>query len=279
MIEASLIAPLAGMSLSYGQLSFQAPVRQAEDLTPGLKLAVLLGGEFELSIAPDQTRRASGPSVWMFLSEQPWRIDHEFSRGELRYVTLHLAADCLDDDLAFDLRRLNTSGAPVALVAGRAPPAMAAIAEQMISSPFLGAPRNLYFGAKGLELVAYAADHFLGAACPSVHLSSGDIHRLRQAREMLMAAPASAPSLPKLARACGLNTRKLTSGFRKLFGMSIAEFLREHRLQMAWKSLSCGACDVTRAAELAGYSLPHFTSAFQRRFGVSPSHVKARPAI
>lgn len=71
----------------------------------------------------------------------------------------------------------------------------------------------------------------------------------------------------------GINERKLTAGFRQLFGMSVFEHLQQHRLEQAYGLLTSGGCSVTQVALEVGYSIAHFSTAFRRRFGIAPSEL------
>lgn len=276
--------PLGSFDINGGEADFVRDARDAETLGAGLKLALVLDGDLMVRAHDGAPERLNGASLCLFVGREPWRLDHQYAAGRtLRYVTLNLGADLLEQEaLASGPSLVGTVGdGPVSAFISAPPPSIAAIGEQILSCPMRGAARDLYLGGKGLELTAMALDHFVRgqARTASTALAAAELRRVVQAREMLDAAPGQAPSLPELARGTGLNVRKLTAGFRALYGMSVAEYLRERRMLEAWRSLSSGACDVTRAAEDAGYALPHFSAAFLRRFGVLPSAVRNRSAI
>ena len=82
-------------------------------------------------------------------------------------------------------------------------------------------------------------------------------------------------SLSDLAKHFGTNTNKLVSLFKKTFGKSIFEFIGEMKMDHAWKLLLDEDRLVTDVAREVGYKNPHhFTSAFKKKFGVSPSQVR-----
>lgn len=276
--------PLGSFEINGGQADFARDAHDAETLDAGLKLALVLDGDLMVRAHDGAPARLNGASLCLFVGRAPWRLDHQYAAGRtLRYVTLNLGADLLEQEALAPGPSLACAigDGPVSAFISAPPPSIAAIGEQILSCPMRGAARDLYLGGKGLELTAMALDHFVRgqAKTASTALGAAELRRVVQAREMLDAAPGRAPSLPELARGAGLNVRKLTAGFRALYGMSVAEYLRERRMVEAWRSLSSGACDVTRAAEDAGYALPHFSAAFLRRFGVLPSAVRNRSAI
>ncbi|STQ45969.1 Bacillibactin transport regulator [Ewingella americana] len=82
------------------------------------------------------------------------------------------------------------------------------------------------------------------------------------------------PTLAELALSVGMNTRKLTVGFRRLFGESVFEYLQSLRLETAWQMLTAGDVSVSTAAYQVGYSPAHFSVAFRKKFGVSPKSLR-----
>lgn len=276
--------PLASFDMNGGEAAFIQPTQDSEILDAGLKIALVLEGDLIVRAHEGAPARLNGASLCLFVGREPWRLDHEYAAGKsLRYVTLNLDASLLEEEALVSGAALATAAedGPVSAFRSAPPSAIAAIGEQILSCPMQGPARTLYLGGKGLELTAMALDHFVRGEerVAATALGAAELRRVAAAREMLDAAPGRAPSLPELARGAGLNVRKLTAGFRTLYGMSVAEYLRERRMVEAWRSLSSGACDVTRAAEDAGYALPHFSAAFLRRFGVLPSAVRNRSAI
>lgn len=147
-------------------------------------------------------------------------------------------------------------------------------ANQIAACPFHGSLRTLYLQGKSLELLAIMLDDL--AARTSIDrcrpsLSSADIERLMHARDILLAALNAPPSLDVLARHAGMSTSKLTVGFRRMFNMSVTEFVQERRLDAAWSVLTEGRKTVSQAAYAVGYSPAHFSTLFRRKFGFPPS--------
>ncbi|MDH1335155.1 AraC family transcriptional regulator [Comamonas thiooxydans] len=132
--------------------------------------------------------------------------------------------------------------------------------------------------AKSLELLA----RMVGAGTRPVHgaLTPGDRARLVQAREILLADLSKAPSIPQLARACGLNTFRLKQGFKTMFGGSIHGVYQQERMQAAWTLIASEKMTATEAGHHVGYSnMSHFGVAFRKVFGVLPSEVKRRTLL
>lgn len=98
-----------------------------------------------------------------------------------------------------------------------------------------------------------------------------DLDRIRQARALLVHRMTAPPTLGALAREVGVNELKLKAGFRRLWGTTVFEVLRQERLAEARRLLDTGECNVSTAAFRVGYTnTSHFAKSFQQRFGVSP---------
>jgi AraC-like DNA-binding protein len=84
-------------------------------------------------------------------------------------------------------------------------------------------------------------------------------------------------TLAEIAREVGLSASALQRQFRLAYGSSIDEYRREQRLARAWAALEQTGCSVAEVAHGAGYSsAANFSTAFKRRFGISPKLVRAR---
>jgi AraC family transcriptional activator of pyochelin receptor len=265
-----VVAP--GIQVSVGEIQFAAESRPTEDLAAGLKLAVLLDGAFQLGVSGHTPQTVRGSSASLFLANDLWQLDHLFEAGtRIRYLTLHLDSAVLEEELEASVGANSNMYGPVAMFSATTPLAMTAIAHQMMICPYSGTARRLHLAGKGLELTALALDRFLcGANATQTPLATPmEVRRLEETRDWLSMNFHDPPDLPQLARRAGLNVRKLTAGFRRLFGMSVAEYLRDVRMKEAYRLLSQG-CSVTLTAEHVGYTLPHFTMAFRRQYGVNP---------
>ncbi|MBR0956661.1 helix-turn-helix domain-containing protein [Bradyrhizobium japonicum] len=66
-----------------------------------------------------------------------------------------------------------------------------------------------------------------------------------------------------------MNARKLSAGFRGLYGASVFGFLQEYRLKQAYELISTGDMSVSQAAFHVAYGPTHFATIFRKRFGIS----------
>ena len=91
------------------------------------------------------------------------------------------------------------------------------------------------------------------------------------ARDRVLASIDDAPTLEQLAVDLGMRPRGLAAALQDVFGMSVADIVREARLMRARQQLSDGGMDLEDIAIDAGYRhVSNFTTAFRRRFHMPP---------
>ena len=102
-----------------------------------------------------------------------------------------------------------------------------------------------------------------------------EARKLSQARAILEASIEDPPPIKQLATLVGLNRRKLTEGFKKVFNETVASYSLELRMRRGHQLLTDSDLSVAAIAEVCGYEHPeNFTLAFRRRFGCSPSQAR-----
>lgn len=102
-----------------------------------------------------------------------------------------------------------------------------------------------------------------------------DLEIIQELKEYLMTTFLEDHCLRTLAKQFGTNTNKLMSLFKKVFGRSIFEFIGELRMDHAMELLRDHGLLVTEVARTVGYKNPnHFSCAFKKKYGISPSDVK-----
>ncbi|MEM8605753.1 MAG: AraC family transcriptional regulator [Myxococcota bacterium] len=127
--------------------------------------------------------------------------------------------------------------------------------------------------ARTLALVAEALAGF--ARGPSARFDTDDIRALEALRAEIDEEYAQSPTLEQLARRAAMNRRKMTEGFKKLFGMTVHEYRVQQRMKRAAELLREGASAGAVACEVGYADQGSFTTAFRRFFGETPSAFKA----
>lgn len=268
--------------LSAGITRFDKPKRVNATLPAGVKTVVLLSGRVQIRIGEGAECEICGPAVLVIRTINGAERDQVFAADvPVRYVIVQMNESLMGADMSAALDRSFTNGNisrddGALLMSGPAGHALQALTSQIMNCPIRGAERELYLGGKALQLAALAISSCISQATSqdTVQLSSKEIERIRQARELLIASMQKPPSLEGLAQQVGLNVRKFSDGFRRVYGSTVFGFLQEYRLEQAYKLISSGEMSVSEAAYHVGYGAAHFATIFRKRFGISPSSLR-----
>lgn len=96
--------------------------------------------------------------------------------------------------------------------------------------------------------------------------------RVNQFRELLNSDDVLTMSLTNISHFLGMSSATLQRYAHEYLGMSLTQYLRKRRLDLANKALHQDGVSIMEAALLAGYNhSSNFTTAFKRQFGVSPA--------
>lgn len=106
-------------------------------------------------------------------------------------------------------------------------------------------------------------------------LSDKEEAAVREAYVMLFADMRSPPRILDLAAQVNLNEKRLSEGFRLLFGAPVYETLKRERLIQARQAIESSNVPVKQIAFRVGYShVTNFINAFKAQFGKPPSHFR-----
>jgi len=137
--------------------------------------------------------------------------------------------------------------------------------------------KRLFLLSKTIELLvlqAEAFDNFKSSKSGYIK-NDYDKERIVFARDYLVKNIESPPTLIELAKIAGINEYKLKRGFKEMFNQTAFSYLSDLRLDLARKDLLEGRKQATEIAlQLGYYSLQHFSNAFKKKFGVTPSQVR-----
>ena len=154
---------------------------------------------------------------------------------------------------------------------------------QLTQPPVRGGAKNLYRQGLILELCSYCMD----AVCPVEDFTgmpitlgvdnsfvlpdSGDLHTVNIEVQLLEDHIECAPSCKELAGKLYVSESKLQRLFKRVFGMTVHQYLQELRVQKARRMFMDGECRISRVASAVGYeNLSHFSAVFQRKYGTTP---------
>ncbi|MEH2458941.1 helix-turn-helix transcriptional regulator [Nostoc sp.] len=154
-------------------------------------------------------------------------------------------------------------------------PTVQEVVEQIVNCSYTGVMKRMYLQVKALEMIALQLAPIItaqGRMQPQPRFRAGTMERIYQAREILLSRLENPPSLLELAQQVGASDRTLQRGFQRLFGTTVFGYLTDKRMERAKRWLREGDRTVLEVAIMTGYSNPtHFSVAFKRQFGISPS--------
>jgi len=153
---------------------------------------------------------------------------------------------------------------------------MVTAASAIMETGLEGALRKQYIEAKALELLTLCLKAIIDLESnidnPERGLTQRDIDCMHRAREILEQDYVSPPTIGELARKVGVNEAKLMYLFKHLFGQTIFDYAQNMRMDRAKELLESTERSITEIAFDVGYEYSsNFTTAFKRRFGVTPS--------
>lgn len=106
-------------------------------------------------------------------------------------------------------------------------------------------------------------------------IKDGDIKKIQELKLYVDNHYLEEFTLDSLARLSGLNTFKIKTGFKTLYHKSVFEYVRSKRMDYASILLLSGGYTISEVAYILGYQyVQHFSTAFKKHFGVSPTNFK-----
>jgi len=222
----------------------------------------------------------SGQQGMLFFPNQTG-VSYTEAGNRMRHINIQISPDRLSNYIEDD-RLLLPAGLKHA-IEGKSrrfsliramTPAMTMAVHQICHSPLTGKAGILYLESRILELIAYQIDHLCSRGRELTH--GPDIHPsdragVDRARNLMMRNIENPPGLVALSREAGMSHPKLNQCFRKIYGMTLFEYLRQTRLNQARILLEDQGKSVTETAYSVGYSsLSHFARVYRDHFGISP---------
>lgn len=139
--------------------------------------------------------------------------------------------------------------------------------------------KRMFFFSKTIEMLVLQAESFNNHFVKKDLYVKSDYDRSRIlfARDYLIKNISAPPSLSELAKMAGINEYKLKRGFKEIFNQTAFAYLADVRLERAKYDLLEGQKQATEIAFELGYSsLQHFSDAFKKKYGITPSQVRRR---
>ncbi len=156
------------------------------------------------------------------------------------------------------------------------PEARTVLRQLQAADPAVGIARAYYEG-KVLELLSLVMQWGeTRRRFPSgSDLKDWELDSLQGVSACLKRRLADPPSLPELARLACMSQSKLTQAFRRLYGMSVTEYLQSLRMEKAKELLRDSTREIRDIANEMGYRLHRsFSEAFKESTGFTPSEFR-----
>ena len=133
----------------------------------------------------------------------------------------------------------------------------------------------MYLEAKVAELWLHQIE-FLSTKPKKISaIASIDVERMHEARDIIVKNIATPCSLIDLAKMVGTNEFKLKKHFKEIFGTTVFGYWNDLKMNDAKQKLLHEELNISEIAESLGYkNSNHFSTAFRKYFGHTPSEIK-----
>ncbi|MEM9142624.1 MAG: AraC family transcriptional regulator [Bacteroidota bacterium] len=152
------------------------------------------------------------------------------------------------------------------------------VVKQIITCDSSGMVKRLYLESRILYLLSLQIEQFLSASFSrnSYEISQEIVEKIYNARIFLEKNLfAKHITLPLLAREVGTNEYTLKKGFKEVYGTSVFGFWKTLKMTSAKEHLQNSNEPIADIAEKLGYkNQRHFSTAFKKIYGVTPSMIR-----
>lgn len=159
-------------------------------------------------------------------------------------------------------------------------PDLELVFNQILNCSYRDISKIVYLESKAIEIISILMEKQLLAKQTErsrINLTEEDRKKLYTVKEIIIENMLEPLSITELSRKIGMNTYKLKSGFKEIYGTTIFSYLRDMRMEKARQLLADETKSVLEVANEVGYSNPsHFSAAFKRKYGVNPSALRIR---
>jgi len=198
----------------------------------------------------------------------------------LRHAAIALRSDRVRDmfgeELAEAIAAMIGEYGPTRLLPISTSLRMRRLAVSLFDHGLRGALRAIFMEGVSLQLIALQAAAVEHRRRPH-RLTERSRRALALAHDRLLADIANPPTLAALAAGVRMTGKALNAGFRRLYGGTVFEVLRNERLELARLALEAEAAAIKQIAHRVGYAhVSNFTAAFTRRYGMPPSQYQGR---
>lgn len=156
-------------------------------------------------------------------------------------------------------------------------PEMRSSIDQIMECRYEGALKRMFVDARVMELIIYQLEQYMLSLQQHLQLDSlpDDLEKLELVRHTLEQNFTNPPTQRELARKAALNESKLRTGFKRMYGTTIYDFVNRLRMLEARRLITEERnTNMNEISMLLGFKHQgNFTRAFKRYYGLSPSEV------
>lgn len=184
-----------------------------------------------------------------------------------RYLIEHL------DFEAFRNALYGNTSAQISKYNRKVTPSMHMIIQEIMQTNRKGIYKRMFIEAKVIELLMLQLEQIVENQSTKVYsLKKNDVDRMHEVKEILSQNLSSTFSLIDLAKKVGTNEFTLKKGFKEVFGTTVFGFWQHLKMQEAKNLLLNTELTVSEISDEVGYkNARHFSTAFKKHFGKSPS--------
>ncbi|WP_035334239.1 AraC family transcriptional regulator [Dokdonia sp. PRO95] len=157
------------------------------------------------------------------------------------------------------------------------------IIDDILTNDDEGLVRTNYLGAKALEctslmLKLFKEDSLEGKKHPTLRLA--DLDNIAAAVQYIENHISELVTIPEIAEVVGIETYRLQDGFKRNYGMTVNDYIKEYRLKRALTMLTSEDKNVSEVVYALGLSSrSYFSKIFKEKYGISPSSLRRNPEI
>ncbi|MGV8092664.1 MAG: helix-turn-helix transcriptional regulator [Mangrovibacterium sp.] len=150
------------------------------------------------------------------------------------------------------------------------------IIEQIQHVEEMGSLAPFYLETKIRELLVLQLQQIRQQQCSVCACYRHYREQINEARNILEQLYQDPPGIRELSLRVGMCETMLKAGFKSLFGTTIFGYLFDYRMNKARQLLKGTGMNITEISEQSGYTYQsHFTTAFKRKFGVTPREYRS----
>ncbi|EIW20316.1 MULTISPECIES: helix-turn-helix transcriptional regulator [Pelosinus] len=275
------VHPAPGLFVTDAYFSLHQPVTRIYEIEqPGLWLFSLSTGDVTIMEQGKKSRRLQRGIHLLVNQGKPCKVIFGSSET-ICYTSTWIFADFLADYLKERGRgeELRVEDALTWLSHFYNTPEVLMAFEQLKYTIRISIAPFMYYESKIIEILSLIlcgvqnqgySEMFIAPKRPK-HLTYQNIKLLWRVKEELDKDILSPPNVEQLARIAGMGTTKLRQAFKVYYKLTIADYVRQEKMNYALRLLSNDEMSVQNISTFLGYASPSkFTVAFKRVHGFTP---------